>query len=56
MANIIFLQPANHSCRWMEWNSGYGRNLNFTPKYATKFCLTLENNLWDSGRGKEKSN
>lgn len=41
MVKIIFLQPANHSCRRMERNSGYGRNLDFIPKSATKLLPDL---------------
>lgn len=36
MVNIIFLQPAKHSCRCMEYNSVYGRNSGFIPKSATR--------------------
>lgn len=42
---IIFLQPANHSCRQMERNSGYGRNLDFIPKFATKLLPDLRSQL-----------
>lgn len=51
MVNIIFLQPAKHSCRCLEYNSGYGRNLDFIPKSATKLLLGLRL----EPLGKEKS-